>query len=303
MIPVIDLSSATAAEQLVDAFESIGFATIVGHGIDPSLITKAMAASRQFFQLDAETKRKYGYRGHESNRGYIALGNESHQDFRATDRKEAFDIGKEGEPGCETPWPTELADSSFQADLLAYMDAFDALQLRLMRLIAQGLGLEDLNFFSDRCNDRHVNLRLLHYPSLPKPPGNDVVIRGARHTDFGTLTLLTQDDTGGLRVQRLDGTWTMVPPPADENGIVINVGEMLERWTNGRLQATPHQVIEPESLTSEDIPERYSIAFFCNANKNVTLEPLATENEASKYEPVNAHEYLTGRLAATIAKS
>lgn len=314
-IPVIELSGeddeTLIAENLVAALRTIGFATIVGHGVDASVVKSAQTASKEFFELDLQTKQKYGYMGHASNRGYIALGNESHQDFVARESKEVFDIGKEGEPGFVTPWPEELSSTGFRKDMLHYIDCFDALHLRLLRLIAIGLKMPDENFFVDRCNQQHINLRLLHYPSIVRNKENaaagELLVRGARHTDFGTLTLLTQDQIGGLRVQRLGGSWIFVPPPTD-GGIVINVGDMLQRWTNDVLRATPHQVVElnkeNEEKESYVVPERYSIAFFCNANKEVMLEPLVSlsPGEPAKYEPVKSHDYLTSRLSATISK-
>jgi isopenicillin N synthase-like dioxygenase len=136
-------------------------------------------------------------------------------------------------------------------------------------------------------------LRLLHYPNVAAREAcaaSAVVVRGALHTDYGTLTLLTQDQTGGLRVQRRDGTWTFLRPIP--GGIVVNVGDMLQRWTNDVLRATPHQVVEHPDHARDDIPERFSVAFFCNANKDVLLEPLEfLSDQPPKYPPINALEY------------
>jgi isopenicillin N synthase-like dioxygenase len=272
---------------------------------------QGMRASRQFFALHSAVKNKYGYQGHASNRGYIGVGLESHQDFAAVDTKETFDIGKEGELDLETPWPRELPDEVFKHNLLAYFNAFDRLHLRLLRLIAIGLGLDDENFFVNRCNEQHCNLRLLHYPEMKldqqQVEKDKVIVRGARHTDFGTLTLLVQDSVGGLRVENQDGQWVNVQPI--ENSIVVNVGDMLQRWTGGVLRATPHQVIQPFASDDEvdnslvkTIPERYSIAFFCNANKTILLESLKLIG-ACTYEPINALDYLTQRLNETISSA
>ena len=300
-VPVIDMSQSDEllAEKLVDSFSNIGFASLCNHGVPNENIKSAFAASGSFFGLPADTKLQYKYRGHDSNRGFIAAGLETHErNTSGADSKETFDIGKEGEEGMETPWPKEV--TGFRKDMLEYFEIFDTLHLKILRLLAIGLKMDNTNFFVDKCNAQHCNLRLLHYPQLERDSTSDKLLeRGALHTDFGTITLLVQDQSGGLRVHRRDGSWTLVKPM--KGTIVVNVGDMLQRWTNDVLRATPHQVVESPDNHSDTIPERFSIAFFCNANKDVLLEPVAClSKEPPKYPPVNAMEYLTMRLSATI---
>lgn len=308
-LPVINLSrpadeEAITIDELVQAFEKIGFATLVDHGVDSDLIDRAFAASRNFFSLPLDEKMNYGFQGHESNRGFIAPGSETHDLEKdcPPDPKETFDIGKEDEPDFQNFWPKELAETGFRKDLLEYFETMDKLYLRLMRMVAIGLQLPDPDFFVKQCNQQHENLRLLHYHSLP-PEHPNKMIRGNVHTDFGALTLLVQDEVGGLRVQNRDGEWINVEPVP--HSIIVNVGDMLMRWSNDRLKATLHQVVTPSRFGPHDrIPGRFSIAFFCNANKDTTIECLETcqsENNPAKYPPVNAHAYLTQRLADTIA--
>jgi isopenicillin N synthase-like dioxygenase len=219
--------------------------------------------------------------------------------------------------------------------MMTYFAEFDALHLRIMKHLAIAFKMETDDYFVERCNEKHENLRLLHYPAVPKDPNAnvnansdndadadadadaDLIQRGNIHTDFGTITLLVQDGVGGLRAQRLDGTWLSVPPIKDS--IVVNIGDMFQRWSNDLLRATPHQVVEsrPDDTDTDTdtdtavasqqqttmIPERYSIAFFCNANKSVLLECLeqcVSEENPAKYPVVNAHDYLTMRLSQTI---
>jgi isopenicillin N synthase-like dioxygenase len=130
-----------------------------------------------------------------------------------------------------------------------------------------------------------------------------VLVRGGRHADFGIITILQQDSVGGLRLQKWGETeWFPVPPTP--NSFVVNVGDMLQRWTDDRLLATSHQVVFFNDQDNNDdervIPERFSDAFFCNANKEVVLDP-AVFSEKPKYEPMKAIDYITGRLADTIA--
>mmetsp|Transcript_3735 Transcript_3735/g.8066 ORF Transcript_3735/g.8066 Transcript_3735/m.8066 type:complete len:340 (+) Transcript_3735:101-1120(+) len=328
-VPVISLSESNqnAAAELVKAFEEIGFATLVDHGVDRGSMQAAFDASGQFFQLPIETKMESRYQSHDSNRGYIPFQAEKFQ--TNPDHKETFDIGWDKDhrgqeaPPFTTPWPKEKEGPDVKQRLLAYFEACDDLNLRVMRLLAEGMKLEDPDFFVNRCNERHCNLRLLYYPQLLEKdysrfvnPKEDVLVRGGRHTDYGTITLLAQDDVGGLRVQRRGSTeWFPVPPVP--NSFVVNVGDMLERWTNGRLMATPHQVVHyfdnnphrnegdngASSENSTTIKERYSIAFFCNANKDVVLDTsdFVAPGETPRFEPVKAIDYITQRLTATIS--
>lgn len=335
-IPVIDLKSNNTCRtnddieignQLIQAFRTIGFATLINHGIEESIIQDAYRASLEFFtNLTLEQKLRSKYVSHESNRGYIPMGSEQFPDSSTmAERKETFDIGSEiyDTEKYQTPWPTNdiLSDNIFRNKLMQYFHAFDQLYLRVMKLIAIGLQLPDEHFFVNRCNEQHCNLRLLHYPEIKvsdltttRQDDNNsarIIHRGAEHRDYGTITLLSQDLVGGLRVQKLDGTYIFVDPTP--NSIIVNVGDMLQRWTNDLLIATPHQVINHPSHGSRIIPERYSIAFFCNPNRNVVLEPLigllqeeestslSDEKPTAKYEPITAIDYLTQRLAATIS--
>ena len=196
-IPTIDLSAekdeTNLAKELVGTFKTLGFATLINHGVDASTIRKGFAASQSFFGMPLETKQKYKYVSHEANRGYIQPGSENHGTTGiADDQKETFDIGKEGEEGYTTPWPQELAHTGFKEDLLQYFQEFNQLNLRLMKLIAIGLDLPDRDYLVTRCDGEHCNLRLLHYLEVARTEMGTTIQRGARHTDYGSITLLCQ---------------------------------------------------------------------------------------------------------------
>ena len=306
-IPIIDLSleEPKIVADLWTAFTTIGFATLVHHGVSSTLIDQAFQASQSFFALPGNVKQQYAFQSHTSNRGYIGQGMEKHDTtgclVPVPDAKETFDIGKDDEPGFTNPWPQELDPSSFRDVLRQYFQTMDQLHLNLMRYIALALKLPDPDRLVTQCNGQHCNLRLLHYPALTEP-----CVRGHVHSDFGTLTLLVQDAVGGLQVQRVDGSWMSVTPRP--YAIVVNVGDMLMRWTNDTVRATPHQVIPTPQIDSSErmnIPERYSIAFFCNANKDtelVCLRSCCSPQRPARYPPINAHDYLTKRLTDTIQK-
>eukprot|EP00978_Attheya_sp_CCMP212_P019019 scaffold52743_cov41-Attheya_sp.AAC.1 len=158
--------------------------------------------------------------------------------------------------------------------MLAYFEAYDQLHLTILRALARGMGLEDDDYFTPLCDANHQNLRLLHYPECDRTQieAHTGQRRGGIHTDYGTITLLSQEHISGLVAQRLDGTWVSVPPTP--GGMVVNVGEMLQRWSNDVLRATPHQVLDDDPTTTMDqdkkspsVPERYSIAFFAMPTK------------------------------------
>lgn len=225
-IPVIDLSQEddTIVKELMTAFTTIGFATLINHGVAKELRTNTFAASKSFFQLPLAQKLQYQYVDQESNRGYIRCGSEHHDDHLVEgksaemDCKETVDMGYDLEPGYKNQWPSELSEGSYKNVLLDYFETMDALQLRLMKYVAVGLGV-DPSYLVERCDKHHENLRLLHYPATHASG-----IRGNAHTDFGTITLLVQDQVGGLKVQRTDGTWIDVEPT--ENSIIVNVGDV-----------------------------------------------------------------------------
>ena len=360
-IPVIDLdlnrrSSDEIITELLNAFTTIGFCTIINHGISSELISNTFQVSKNFFDLPLDVKLKYKYLSPKSNRGYIPYGMETHDktydscsDSSLTippDQKETMDIGYDNNDEIfKNNWPDKdiIDDSSSNNDddnikfhnvLVEYFSLMDKLYLRLMKYIGQGLGLpDDGEYLVQKCNGKHENLRLLHYPgSAVTNTTTSNNIRGNAHTDFGVLTLLVQDEVGGLKVRRSDGEWIDVKPVP--NSIIVNVGDMLMRWSNDKLKATLHKVVSPTTTTTtttttydgvedndntdstdkEDeeevtviIPERYSIAFFCNANKDADIECLETccndTDTPRKYPSINSYEYLTQRLAATIQTS
>jgi isopenicillin N synthase-like dioxygenase len=333
-IPVIDISPWTSdqdgadhdtkeaektriAKEIFQAFSTIGFIVVVGHGIpgdDPvtgqgGLTERAFQVSQAFFELPKATKSQFAYLSPESNRGYIAMGQEK-LDGAAADIKETFDIGYQGETAYPNRWPVGTPiEKEFKDTMLEYFTAYDRLHLIILQALARGMGFDNDDYFTPLCNANHQNLRLLHYPECDRAViANGKQKRGGIHTDYGTITLVAQNGVSGLVAQKIDGTWVSVPPIA--GGIAVNVGEMLQRWSNDILRATPHQILDDDPLSddtnkpkSDRVPERYSIAFFCNANKDTSLECLPVCQSADRpprYPPINAFAYITKRLTDTI---
>ncbi|KAJ3373734.1 hypothetical protein HDU91_004270 [Kappamyces sp. JEL0680] len=170
-----------------------------------------------------------------------------------------------------------------------------------MNAIALGLGLAD-GYFERFCDKMDHNLRLLHYPKVARAIlDRDHQSRTGAHTDYGSLTLLFQDDRGGLQVKNFDNQF--VPAPPIPGTIVINAGDLLARWSNDLIKSTEHRVVSPPYNPAEDIyPARYSIPFFCNPNFDALIECLEVCKSAerpAKYAPILSGDHLVERLATT----
>jgi isopenicillin N synthase-like dioxygenase len=176
--------------------------------------------------------------------------------------------------------------------MLAYFDAVWAVGRRLHRAIAVDLGLQP-DFFEDKLDQPMAVLRLLHYP--PQPEQADAGQIGAgEHTDYGNITILLTDNVGGLEVRRRDGEW--MAAPTIPGAFICNIGDCLMRWTNDVYVSTPHRVVNRGGR------ERYSVAFFLDPNPEALVACLPTcvsAERPARYPPVEAADYLRGRLDAT----
>ncbi len=181
--------------------------------------------------------------------------------------------------------------AGFREILENYTSQMTRLGKNLMRLALMSVGIEDLSILSS-FETPTIWLRLLHYPPIPKSSPNDLY-GSAPHTDFGCLTILTQDDIGGLQVQTKNGDWIDVPKV--EGSFVVNVGDMLNRLTNGILRSTPHRVINKSGK------ERFSCPFFFDPHVNTNIQPLKGTGKP-KFPPINFSEFLQGELKASYEK-
>ncbi|PUU81482.1 hypothetical protein B9Z19DRAFT_1077052 [Tuber borchii] len=298
------------AKRVVDGFKEAGFIYIKNHGIPQETIDQVFAESASFFKRPKAEKEALAWTVPRSNRGYTSQGREKTslvQDkvfvdsLRATnpDLKESFEIGRDDEPEYKNNWPE---DPNFVSIMKTFHDTCKGLHIDVMRAIGLGLGLKD-GFFDEYTDKGDNTLRLLHYPSTPKEVfvKNKDTVRAGRHTDYGSITLLFQDDRGGLQVRSPKGTFVDATPIPGT--IVINAGDLLARWSNGIIRSTEHQVVEPPIPPESGIyPARYSCAYFCNPNFDKTIEaiPGTYASEADKkYPSINSGDYLAQRLEAT----
>jgi isopenicillin N synthase-like dioxygenase len=312
-VPVIDIAPYLAgtpdgkrrvAAELDRACREVGFYIIVGHGVDPGLIAQVEAVSREFFDLPRDEKMKL-HIDRPGAVGYAAVGDVALAYTRGQsappDLNESFQIAKvdvtddryfQSEaargliPG--NRWPQRPA--ALKALYTKYYLRMGALAADLMRLSALGLGLPETYF--DDMIDRHIsrlNIRLYPEQKTAPLPGQ---LRAAAHTDYGTVTILKPGDTvGGLQVADLDGNWHDVP--AIPGSFVINLGDLMARWTNDRWRSTLHRVANPPEAAKGG-SRRLSIVFFHHANYDAIVSCLPTcldPGVAPKYEPITVSDY------------
>jgi isopenicillin N synthase-like dioxygenase len=283
--------------RLGDSFERYGFAVIADHGIGAQVIAAADAAARALFALPDAVKRAYHVPGTGGARGYTPFGIEAAKDATAVDLKEFWHIGRELPPGhpyerymAANLWPAELP--GFRSAELALFAAFEATGARLLAAIARHLGLPG-DFFVDPVADGNSVLRLLHYPPVAADaPG----IRAGAHEDINVITLLLGAEEAGLEIRLADGRWLPVAPKEGE--LVVNVGDMLQRLTNGVLRSTTHRVRNPAAERRGHA--RYSMPFFHHFRPDYLIETLPgcidITHPNQFPDPITANDYLLQRL-------
>lgn len=308
-IPLIDLhgnldadapAARESARALHDALARIGFAYIAGHNVQPATRDAAFAASRAFHASPLEQKQSLAINAW--HRGYMGMATStivtsSVAKVTRPNMSESLMLMHElppDDPGLvaglpmqgPNQWPDWLP--GFKPAMLDYVQEVDALGRYIVRLIALSLDLPPTAL------DHHFAhpttfLRALHYP--PQPPVTDEQMGSAPHTDYGIITLLAQDDSGGLQVRPRGGDWIEAPPIP--HTYVLNVGDMLARWTNGRFVSTPHRVINRSG------GDRYSLPYFLDPSMDSLIECLPTCTDAAhpaQFEPIRYGDYLLDRL-------
>ncbi|KAI5477286.1 UPF0676 protein [Pseudohyphozyma bogoriensis] len=325
-IPVVDFAgfengSGPRAQEIADQFfaacRDVGFVYIVNHGFDDDL-RKEMFGWR-FFDLPKEVKMKAPHPVEGWwHRGYSAIGRsvavqKSHTASREEiekakrrdkhlDFKESFEFGRENHPRTPNVIIPDEDLPGFREALNRYFAEGRLLQLRVMRAIAMGMPGVPSDFFESYHSTSDNQIRLLHYPPLKtKELRAGEVGRIGEHTDFGSGTLLFQDDTGGLEVEDRYTSRLFHPARPMPGAVIFNIGDFLQRWSNDTLKSTLHRVRCPPDLTGEMTPARYSIPYFFKADADKVVDCLPGtfgEGRPKKYEPVTVFEYVAARLNA-----
>lgn len=308
-LPVIDLGILQkadglqrVAEQFLSAYGQLGFGAIINHGVDSDIITSMFNASKLFHDLPVSEKMKVAL--DENHRGYIPINtstdvNSTLAEVTKPNQSESFMMMREDSNDSApvasgaylagaNQWP-EL--SGFKDAAVAYDTALSVLGKKLIEIACYAIGVCPQQIL--RSFDCPTTwLRLLHYPAQ-KPQSPDDLFGSAPHTDFGAITILAQNDVAGLQVKAPHGDW--FDCPVIENAFIVNVGDMLHRWSNGILKSTPHRVINRSGQ------QRYSCAFFYDPYVNTLIKPFdecIEPGDTALYQPVNYGDFLRSELEA-----
>lgn len=313
-VPVIDIAPFRAGEPAErlrvarafgQALEQTGFAAITGHGVPEALAADTYAAAQAFFALPLDAKARYTPPEQTKGRGYLPVGIES---VAATlrgptppDLCEALvfaSVARErrGE-GLPNYWPD--TPPALAACVNAWHDAMQQLTWQLMRLSALALDLPE-DWFQPHYREGSIALRFVCYPEQPDAPESGQLRYGAHH-DYGGLTLLRQDASpGGLQVCDAEGAWHDVPPLA--GSLVVNVGELLSRWTNDRWRSTLHRVVNPPRGTAA-ATRRLSMVAFTGPDPQTEVRCLPSctgPGNPPRHAPVNAQAFVMAKLKASM---
>ena len=307
-IPLIDVAplarasradAEAVAGEIRRAAVEVGFFYVQGHGIGRDLVNATLLAAKYFFRLDEATKRSILVNN--AHRGYVPFAQTTQPGRKRPDFKESFNFAYPFAPADleefagralvgVNQWPE--GERVWREVLEQYYRAVFELGQQILEGFAIALDIPR-DFFRSRYRRPLVRARLLHYPpQAPDPEGAQY--GAAEHTDYGTITILWQDDVGGLQVKNRSGAWIDAPSIADT--FVINIGDMLARWSNDLFVSTPHRVVNASGR------ERYSVPVFYDPDYETVVECLphcASPSNPPRYEPIIAGDYIAGRYDDT----
>lgn len=302
-IPLIDIAplyqdnptgKLSVANAIDHACQHSGFFYIQGHPISRERIAAMRQLAQDFFALPAAEKLKINIQLSANHRGYGETAAEQLDPSQPGDWKESYDMGLNLPVdheliGPERPlygpnqYPTAIPD--FQRRMETHYWDMLALGKKILSALALALGIDE-TFFDNKFDHPLSVLRFLHYPSRPTTDKQAAIGAGA-HSDYGCITILWQDEIGGLQVQDVNGRWIDAPPIA--NTFVINIGNMMARWSNDRYKSTPHRVYSPSGA------ERYSMPFFVEPDFDTDVNCLpncAAAGDTPKYAPISAGDWM-----------
>ncbi|PPA02529.1 oxidoreductase [Pseudomonas sp. MWU12-2312b] len=309
-LPLIDMSGVREGDQasirragdaIRKACSETGFFYIINHGVPQAVIDRAMAAAEQFFAFPVEVKRQVAVNNR--HRGWHALGGATMYEATKPDHKEFFSMGLElaEDDPCvlagealrgPNQWPAFMPQ--LREALAEYYEEIGKAGADLLRAVAVGLGIEE-GFFTDKYTKPLQRTQMVYYP--PQPPKAEADQFGvAPHTDYGCITLLYQDNSGGLQVRELGSNRWIEATPIP-GSLVVNVGDLLAHWSNDRFRSTLHRVINTSGH------ERYSIATFYDPTYSAVVDPcdLGIDPAQSLYPPVAAGDYILKRIDDSMA--
>jgi len=286
-------------QKITHAFTDVGFVYLVNHGIPRSRVHSARETAKNFFNAPESKKSRFTRKGAaadgsgSSNNGWVRLGSESLNPERPGDYKECFNITTEDDMG----WPDELV-TEFSTEFTSFYQSCSRVASVLLQMMALGLKQDVEEFSKMHSFNKEIKnattLRCLYYPPITEKLGlAEGQVRCGEHTDYGSITLLFQDSVGGLEVCSRDGQF--VPATPIEDSIIVNVGDLMQRWTADKLVSTKHRVlIPPNELTQST--SRMSMAFFVHPDDECVIR---CTDGSEKYPAVTSWQYLQDRFNAT----
>ena len=309
----VDAGKRDVARQIGEACRDIGFLVIAGHRVPPDLIAAVDDVSREFFDLPLDEKMKVVRPAPDVTRGYIPMEGESvarsRGEYAPGDLNESFMIGPvdaaetayfhgpaAGKHFAPNLWPERPA--RLRAIYTTYYRVMADLARTLMRLFA--LALDQPETFFDETIDRHISrLRVRNYPAPLEPPAPGQLRAGA-HSDYGSLTILkAEDKAGGLQVHNKAGAWVDVPIVPD--CFIVNLGDLMARWTNDHWVSTLHRVVNPP-MELAHLSRRQSLVFFHNPNYDAAIECIPScqgPDRPPKYPVITSGDHLRRQFVRT----
>ena len=285
-------------KDLGEAFESIGFVAIKNHGYSIESQNSLYSSIKEFYELPDEVKIQYDGSKTGGQRGYTGKGKEHAAGRKVGDLKEFYHIGKEIKESSSLHYQPNIFPSEvpqFKKQTLHAYATLEKIGKNMLRAISLFLELDERHF--ENKVDKGISiLRPLHYFPIENPSAiQEGAVRAAEHGDINLITLLMGASAEGLEVKQRDGKW--IPITAVQDCLVVNVGDMLQRYTNGRLKSTVHRVVTPPQEKMKT--SRFSVPFFMHANPDMDLSCLSTcvsEDNPKQYEDITAEGFLMQRL-------
>jgi isopenicillin N synthase-like dioxygenase len=285
-------------QKLGEAYETIGFVAVKNHLMDEKTSEELYKEVQAFFNLPEDVKKKYEVEGLAGQRGYTSFGKEHAKGSNAGDLKEFWHFGQyvTGDDPIKNEYPENVDVAELPGFNAVGKTAYKSLEetgKHMLRAIAIYLGLDE-NYFDSKIHHGNSILRPIHYPPITSEPKS--AVRAGQHEDINLITLLIGASADGLEVLNKKGEWVAVTALPDH--IVVNVGDMLQRHTNGKLKSTTHRVVNPPREKWSQ--PRYSIPFFLHPRSEMKLDCLPScipAGESAQWPPITAGEFLDERLA------
>ncbi|KAJ7683436.1 Clavaminate synthase-like protein [Mycena rosella] len=292
------------ADNILASFKTTGFVYLLNYGVRPEQVATIFDVSKEFFAQPMDVKSSAPRLASGTHhRGYSPVGHtKNHGPSYVSEVNERFECGREDDKRMPNVWLPDGKMPEFRESCLDFFWACNEVASNILRALALGLGLRE-DYFHQYHAAADNQLTLFHYVSAPLEvlEQND---RIGEHSDTTSVTLLFQDDVGGLEFEDPAAPGSFLPAPPISGALIVNIGDFMMRWSNDTIRSTVHRVRPPPGCQTQDgkVPSRYSIPFFCNANFDTVVDCIPGTWDAEhpkKYEPITAGKYILDQIAET----